>query len=41
LLFQDVTAVDGPLPDDGDEEWEDVEEAIVPSQPNRFRSKKK
>jgi hypothetical protein len=40
-LFQDVTATDGPVPDDGDEEWEDVDESVVPSQPNRFRSKKK
>ena len=38
---EDITALDGPVPDDGDDTWEDVADAIVPSQTNRFRSKRK
>jgi hypothetical protein len=41
IIVQDITADIGPIADDGDDAWEDVEDAVVPSQPNRFRSKKK
>jgi hypothetical protein len=41
IALKDITALDGPVPDDGDDTWEDVADAIVPSQTNRFRSKRK
>lgn len=41
MVIQDITAANGPIPDDGDDTWEDVDDVVVPSQPNRFRSKKK
>jgi hypothetical protein len=41
FFVQDITPAFGPIPDDGDDTWEDVDDSVVPSQPNRFRSKKK